>query len=410
MAAVRPFLGLRPRKDYAKEVAALPYDVFSSKEARAETAAHPLSFLCIDRAETQFPEGTDPYSPAVYEKAGELLKKWVKEGIYIQEEAPVFYVYELTRMGHSQTGVVGLTSLEAYENGGIQKHEKTRKDKEKDRICHVEGVNAQTGPIFLAYRGQKKIRELLQRIKSGTAEYDFIKEDGVRHRVWVVTEAQELLAIERAFEQVETLYIADGHHRAASAAAVSKKRRALCTKLTGDEPFLYLLSVLFSDEELTILDYNRVVSDLGVWTPEAFLQELARSFEIEGREAACRPEHKGCFGMYLGRRWYHLTAKEAIKQPDVVEGLDAALLQREVLGPLLGILDPTTDQRIAFVGGVRGMEELEERAEETGGVSFSLYPTSMEELFGIADAGRLMPPKSTWFEPKLLSGLFIHTL
>lgn len=413
MAVIRPFRAIRPAQGLAEQTAALPYDVYNRQEAKEAVKDAPLSFLRIDRAETCFDDSVDTYDARVYEKARELLAEQIQDGVYVTEEKPCYYLYELVMDGRSQTGIVGCASIDDYERGVIKKHENTRADKEEDRIRHVDALNAQTGPIFLAYRDRDDLREVVLRQKKNAPLYDFTSEDGISHRVYRVEGDEDTGRIRELFGNMEQIYIADGHHRCASAVKVGQKRRREHPGYTGEEEFNYFLSVLFPDSELKILDYNRVVRDLNGLTEEAFLQEIAEQFSVEctGKEAV-RPARKGQFGMYLGGRWYCLSAKDtdAGKKTNPVEGLDVSLLQDTLLGPVLGIKDPKTDKRIDFVGGIRGLSELERRVHTDMAVAFSLYPTSIAELFAVADAGLLMPPKSTWFEPKLRSGLFIHSI
>ena len=413
MAVIRPFRAIRPAQGVAEQTAALPYDVYNRQEAKEAVKDAPLSFLRIDRAETCFDDSVDTYDARVYEKARELLAEQIQDGVYVTEEKPCYYLYELVMDGRSQTGIVGCASIDDYERGVIKKHENTRADKEEDRIRHVDALNAQTGPIFLAYRDRDDLREVVLRQKKNAPLYDFTSEDGISHRVYRVEGDEDTGRIRELFGNMEQIYIADGHHRCASAVKVGQKRRREHPGYTGEEEFNYFLSVLFPDSELKILDYNRVVRDLNGLTEEAFLQEIAEQFSVEctGKEAV-RPARKGQFGMYLGGRWYCLSAKDtdAGKKTNPVEGLDVSLLQDTLLGPVLGIKDPKTDKRIDFVGGIRGLSELERRVHTDMAVAFSLYPTSIAELFAVADAGLLMPPKSTWFEPKLRSGLFIHSI
>ncbi len=410
MAIVKPFLCVRPEPGIASRVAALPYDVYSRAEAKAETEREPLSFLRIDRAETQLPDEVDTYADCVYEKAKELLTGMMEDGSFLQETVPCYYVYELTMDGRSQTGIVACSSIDDYASGVIRKHENTRADKEMDRIRHVDACNAQTGPIFLAYRARAEIRGIVDGAKEQEALYDFVSPDGIGHRVWRIGEPGQVRALEAAFSQVPSTYIADGHHRAASAVRVGLKRREENPGWRGDEPFNYFLSVLFPDDELMILDYNRVVKDLNGMTAEEFLEAVSGKFSVERTGGApFRPGRKGTFGMYLDGCWYRLETR---REPsgDPVEDLDVSVLQDTLLGPILGIGDPRTDTRIGFVGGIRGLSELERRCREDMRVAFAMYPTSIGELFQVADASSLMPPKSTWFEPKLRSGLFIHLL
>ncbi len=411
MADIRPFAAFRPAKGLESRIAALPYDVYNREEAAGEVKKNPDSFLAIDRAETSFGLETDTYAPEVYRKAAELLQKEIGEGKFVQDAAPFYYLYEQTWQGRSQTGIVACAAVRDYENQVIKKHENTREDKEKDRICHVDTCDMHTGPIFLAYRANQTLKELTERGKMQEAACDFISEDGIRHRVWVISEPEKIEKIREAFEKIPCLYIADGHHRCASAVKVGLKRRGENPAPTGQEGYEYFLSVIFSDEELHILDYNRVVKDLNGLDREEFLEKLAASFVVEKKGTQpLSPEKKGTFGMYLEGEWYQLTAKEEILSEDAVEGLDVSLLQKYLLEPVLGITDPKTDKRIDFVGGIRGLGELERRVKTDCQIAFSMYPTSISELFAVADAGRLMPPKSTWFEPKLRSGLFLHSL
>ena len=411
MAVVKPFICIRPAKEHAAEVAALPYDVYNRKEACAAVKGNPLSFLNIDRAETQFSDDVDTYADCVYEKARELLDSQIADGIYVTDAGDHYYLYELTMDGRSQTGIVACCSIDDYVNGVIKKHENTREEKELDRIRHVDTVNAQTGPIFLAYRQNIALKEIVAEEKTKPALYDFVSDDGIRHRVWRIDGADRTDAIEAAFAAIPSTYIADGHHRAASAVKVGLKRRTKHPGYTGEEPFNYFLSVLFPDEELMILPYNRVVRDLNGMNTEQFFEKLKEKFELEeiGKEPYA-PVQKGTFGMYLDGTWYALKILPQYRSADPVKGLDVSILQDHLLAPVLGIGDPRTDQRIDFIGGIRGLKELERRVGEDMEVAFSMYPTSIEELLSVADAGLLMPPKSTWFEPKLRSGLFIHRL
>lgn len=411
MATIRPFKSVRPRVDVASKVAALPYDVYNRQEALEEVVKEPLSFLKIDRAETQFDKDFNPYDARVYEKARDLLQDMINEGILIKEDKNCYYVYELTMEGRSQTGLVGCAAIDDYLDNVIKKHENTREDKEVDRINHVDVCNAQTGPIFLAYRSQKSINEVVDRVKKKTPLYDFVAPDGVKHTVWIIDEKSDLETIYTGFQAIQSVYIADGHHRTASAVKVGLKRRKENPNYTGDEEFNFFLSVLFPHDQLMILDYNRVVKDLNGYSKEEFLSVITKSFSVEevGVEPY-KPLEKATFGMYLEGIWYKLTAKEEIRSEDPVEGLDVSLLQNHLLTPILDIKDIRTDKRIDFVGGIRGLRELEKRANSDMKLAFSMFPTSIKELFEVSDAGQLMPPKSTWFEPKLRSGLFIHEL
>ena len=411
MAKIRPFRAIRPMEGLADKIAALPYDVYNRQEAKAVVEGDAHTFLRIDRAETQFPDDVDTYDECVYQKAKELLEEQIAKGEFITEETPCFYLYELIMDGRSQTGIVGCASIDDYVNGVIKKHENTRADKEADRIHHVDTLNAQTGPIFLAYRDREDLKAIIAKYKSGKAVYDFTSDDGICHRVFIVDDAGDMEQIAKAFADMGNVYIADGHHRCASAVKVGLKRRDEHPDYTGEEEFNYFLSVLFADSELMIMDYNRVVKDLNGYTTEEFLTKIEEVCTVEmiGEEPVC-PAAKGQISMYLADNWYRLTIKENLLNNDPVKGLDVSLLQDNVLRPLLGIEDPKTDKRIDFVGGIRGLKELERRVHADMQVAFAMYPTSIAELFSVADAGLLMPPKSTWFEPKLRSGLFIHSL
>ena len=411
MAQIRPFKAYRPCKGMEERIAALPYDVYNRAEACEVVKKNPESFLAVDRAETQFGEDVDTYADCVYEKADQMLREKILEGKFVQDPTPCFYLYELTMDGHSQTGVVGCASIDDYRNNVIKKHENTRADKEEDRIRHVDTCSMQTGPIFLAYRAKEDLKKKIGELKKQTPVYDFVSEDGIGHRVWVIDNDLDVAMIEEAFGKIPAIYIADGHHRCASAVKVGLKRREQYPDYTGEEEFNYFLSVIFPDEELRILDYNRVVKDLNGMDAATFLTRIEEYFAVEKKgQSPYRPMEKGTFGMYLENEWYGLSAKEEIKSEDAVEGLDVSLLQNDLLDPILGIMDPKTDRRIDFVGGIRGLGELERRVHTDMKVAFSMYPTSIAELFAVADAGRLMPPKSTWFEPKLRSGLFLHEI
>jgi uncharacterized protein (DUF1015 family) len=411
MAQIRPFRAYRPCKGMEERIAALPYDVYNRAEACEVVKKNPESFLAVDRAETQFGEEVDTYADCVYEKADQMLREKILEGKFVQDPTPCFYLYELTMDGHSQTGVVGCASIDDYRNNVIKKHENTRADKEEDRIRHVDTCSMQTGPIFLAYRAKEDLKEKIGELKKQAPVYDFVSEDGIGHRVWVIDNDSDVAMIEEAFGKIPAIYIADGHHRCASAVKVGLKRREQYPDYTGEEEFNYFLSVIFPDEELRILDYNRVVKDLNGMDAATFLTRIEEYFAVEKKgQSPYRPMEKGTFGMYLENEWYGLSAKEEIKSEDAVEGLDVSLLQNDLLDPILGIMDPKTDKRIDFVGGIRGLGELERRVHTDMKVAFSMYPTSIAELFAVADTGRLMPPKSTWFEPKLRSGLFLHEI
>ncbi len=411
MAVIRPFSAIRPAQELADKIAALPYDVYNREEAKEAVSGNPQSFLRIDRAETQFDDSVDTYAPQVYQKAHDILWGMVEDGSFVKEEKDCYYIYELTMNGRTQTGITACASIDDYEQGVIKKHENTRAEKEQDRINHVDICNAQTGPIFLAYRANAAINEVVAAVKKENALYDFVSDDGIRHRVWVISDVKQIHTVEGAFASIGEIYIADGHHRAASAVKVGQKRRKEYPDYTGEEQFNYFLSVLFPDEELMIMDYNRVVKDLNGMSEEAFLEKTSQLFEVEELGTrAVKPQGKGRFTMYLAGKWYgcRIPDKEIPDHP--VAGLDVSILQDRLLSPVLDIEDPKTDSRIDFVGGIRGLKELERRCSTDCKVAFAMYPTSIQELFAVADAGLLMPPKSTWFEPKLRSGIFIHAL
>ncbi len=413
MAIFRPFKAIRPLPEFASKVAALPYDVMNSKEAAQAVEGNPYSFLHVDKAEIDLPEGTDLYSEKVYLKARENLDKLETDGICKQDECERFYVYRQIMNGRSQTGLVGCVSIDDYINGVIKKHELTRADKEADRINHVDYCDANTGPIFLTYRPQSEISSIVADwSKNHTPDYDFVTDDGIANTVWVINCNETNKKIAKLFADVDYLYIADGHHRAASAVKVGLKRREQYPEYNGSEEFNFFLAVLFDCNELEIMDYNRVIKDLNGYTPDEFIAKISENFTVEAAgKTAYKPEKTHTFGMFLENNWYKLTAKEGtFNQADPVEALDVSILQNNLISPVLGINDPRTDKRIDFVGGIRGLGELERRANDDMCLAFSMYPTTLKELMDIADASRIMPPKSTWFEPKLLSGLFIHKL
>ena len=413
MAVFRAFKALRPTKEKAAAVAALPYDVVNREEAAAIGKENPDSFLHVDRAEMDLPAETDLYDVKVYQKAKENLHKMEETGVLVQDHKPCYYIYELVRKGKVQTGIAGCASIDDYLNNVVKKNELTRSDKELDRINHVDVCDANTGPIYLAYRYTDALSALLEQWKKEhKAAYDFTEEDEITHRVWVIDGDEAISQIQGEMEKIPALYIADGHHRAVSAVKVGLKRRQENPDYTGEEAFNYFLSVVFPYDQLTILAYNRVVRDLNGQSVEDVLEKIKENFDmtiVPGFPA--KPVEKHCFGMYLDGFWYLLKAKpELYEGKDVVGQLDSQILQDVVLGPVLGIGDPRTDKRIKFVGGSHKLRELQTLADETRGVAFALYPTSMEDLMQIADESKLMPPKSTWFEPKLRSGIFVHKL
>ncbi|MDY4692570.1 MAG: DUF1015 family protein [Blautia sp.] len=413
MAVFQAFKALRPVKEKAAAVAALPYDVVNREEARSIGEKNPDSFLHVDRPEMDLDPGIDLYDPRVYAKARENLDRMEEEGLLVQDQTPCYYIYELVRKGKVQTGIVGCSSIDDYLNNVVKKHELTREDKEQDRIHHVDVCDANTGPIFLACRYTDCLLEIINDWKlSHEAVYDFTEEDDITHRVWVIDDYSVTKSIYEEFGKIDSLYIADGHHRAASAVKVGLKRREQNPAYTGKEEFNFFLSVVFPYDQLTILPYNRVVKDLNGLTVKAFLAALKFHFELMLMPGfPCKPVEKHCIGMYVDGQWYHLKAwPDAYENRDVVGQLDVSVLQDKVLDPILGIKDPRTDKRISFVGGSHKAAELAEMADKTGGVAFVMYPTSMEDLMRIADESKLMPPKSTWFEPKLRSGLFVHKL
>ncbi len=413
MAVVRPFRALRPDSKLVAKVAALPYDVMSSDEARVMVKDNLTSFLRIDRAEVNFPEPIDVHHPSVYSKAREILLQMIADKVYQQDENDCFYIYQQIMDGRKQTGLVCSTSIDDYLNDIIKKHEHTRPDKEQDRIDHIDTTQAHTGPIFQTYKTQPVIEEIIRVwTTQHTPIYDFMAEDGVSHICWVINCEDTIKQLVASFEQVENLYIADGHHRSAAALKVGLKRRESNKQWSGREEYNYFLSVLFPETELKILPYNRVVSDLAGLSDDQFLQRVRENFVVEiAPNQPYQPDEKQTYGMFLAGMWYKLTPKpEACSPSDPVKQLDVAILQDCLLHPILNILDPRTDQRIQFVGGIRGTKELEHRVNQDMKVAFSLYPTAITEVMDVADANKVMPPKSTWFEPKLRSGIFIHLL
>jgi len=413
MAGIYPFRAERPNKDVVAEVAALPYDVYNRLEAKAEVERHPRSFLRIDRPETNFGPDFDMYSEESYETARRLLWESFEDGTYVEDEKKVYYIYELIMDGRHQTGIVAAASVDDYLSGVIKKHENTRAEKEADRINHIYTCKAQTGPIFLAYRDDDTINGVVSRVKTGEKLYGFTSEDGITHNVWIIDNDEDIEKVRDAFAAIDSIYIADGHHRAASAVKVGTRLREEHPDYDGTEEYNSFMSVLFPESELKILPYNRVVADLAGYSEEEFIEEMANVVDIEKSDSPVSPTVKGTMGMYMGDTWYRLTVKTELMSDDPVDGLDVSLLQNLILEPVLGIEDPKTDKRIDFVGGIRGLGELERRVNAESGdsvVAFSMYPTTIEELFNVADAGLLMPPKSTWFEPKLRSGIFIHKI
>jgi len=418
MADFRPFRALRPRPEYAAEAASLPYDVMDAAEAREMVRGKERSFLRIDKPEIEFPEGQDPHAPEIYAKAKELFELRKADGTYIREERPCAYIYRQIMDGRAQLGLVGTISAQDSIDGRVKKHEMTRADKEIDRITHVSTLGAQTGPIFLTYRKRSRLTEILNNWSlQHKPVYDFVSEQKVHQTVWVVDSAARLAEIRRELAEVESLYIADAHHRHMSAVRVAELRRQEMGEYTGDEDFNYYLAVLFASDELKLMDYNRVISGMNGLSLPVFLEKCRRKFIVEKEEPGerVRPRQRHTFGMCVragsGAQWYHLRAKDGTFDPaDPVKSLDVSILQNNLIAPVLGITDPRTDGRIDFVGGIRGLAELERRVMGDMDVAFAFYPATLEELMAIADTGAIMPPKSTWFEPKLLSGLFIHEI
>ncbi|MGI6468148.1 MAG: DUF1015 domain-containing protein [Syntrophomonadaceae bacterium] len=414
MAVIRPFRALRPIPALVDKVAALPYDVMSSQEAREMVGDNPYSFLHVDKAEIDLDESIDLYDERVYARARSNLDKMVAEGVFIQDQAACLYIYRQKRGQHIQTGLVACLSIDDYLNDVIKKHELTRADKEQDRTRHVDICDAQTGPIFVTYRSQEQIDSIIsQWIARQPALYDFVSEDGIGHTVWKIDQEEVINRLQQLFSPIDSLYIADGHHRSASAVQVGLQRRADNPHHTGQEEYNYFLAVLFPDHDPCIMGYNRLVRDLNNHTPQGFIELLKKDFEVEpySGEGPYQPQAPKSFGMYLEGQWYVLKARPgSYDADDPVARLDVSILQNNILGPILGITNPRTDKRIDFVGGARGLSELEKRVAQDMKIAFAMYPTTIADLMAIADAGRIMPPKSTWFEPKLRSGIFIHKL
>ncbi|MBR3588933.1 MAG: DUF1015 domain-containing protein [Clostridia bacterium] len=413
MAIFRPLKAIRPLPQFADKVAALPYDVMNSEEAREMVKGNPYSFLHVDKAEIDLPEGTYLYSDEVYSKAKENLYKLVSDGICIDDAEAKYYIYRQIMNGRAQTGIVGAASIDDYIEGRIKRHEFTRADKEEDRIRHIDTCDANTGPIFLTYRHKSEISAFIKSYcEENSPLYDF-ESDNVQQTVWEISNKNLISDLENMLSDAGDYYIADGHHRCASAAKVGIKRREENPGFDGTEEFNFFLAVLFADSDLEIMDYNRVIKDLNGLTAEEFLNKISEKFDIE-KHLGCepfKPTEKHTFGLFMEGIWYKLTAKEGIfDKNDPVDRLDVSILQNNLISPILGITDPRTDKRIDFVGGIRGLKELERRVASDMKIAFSMFPTTLDDLMSIADAGKVMPPKSTWFEPKLLSGLFIHKL
>ncbi len=414
MITLKPFSALRPQKEYVKECAALPYDVMSSDEAREEVKGKPYSFLHIDKAEIDLDRSIDIYDERVYKQAAKTLQNLEKIGVYKQESEKKFYFYREIMDGRAQTGIVGCASIDDYLENRIKKHELTRADKEEDRIRHVDTLSAQTGPIFLAYRKSETLDEIIDVETRKKPMYDFLSTDGVQHTVWKSSSKEVDEKIEGAFKELDSLYIADGHHRAASAVKAGLKRRENAGDFTGEEEFNFFLSVIFPADSLKIMDYNRILYDINGMTGDEFLAAVEKSLGKVTKwekEGVCRPQKLHTVGMFVENSWYLVEFKKEICNADTPsKRLDCAILQNEFLSPVLGINDPRTDKRIDFVGGIRGLEYLQKRCQEDAKVAIAMFPTSLDELMSVADAGEIMPPKSTWFEPKLRSGIFIHKI
>ncbi|MBN2227868.1 MAG: DUF1015 domain-containing protein [candidate division Zixibacteria bacterium] len=412
MAIVRPFKGLRPKPDMAKKVASPPYDVLSTEEARNIAQNNPYSFLRVNKAELEFDPGTDPYSEEVYKRGKDNLMKLYRDGVMIRDEEPSFYIYRLTMNGRPQTGLVSLASVDEYDQGTIKKHEHTRPEKVADRANHIAYLEAQVGPVFTTFKYRETVDAIFKNITAQKAETDFVADDGVRHELWVVDDSATVDAITKAFGEIPELYIADGHHRSASASEVRRRKQEQNPNHTGKELYNFFLHVCFADKELSILPYNRVIKDLGTMTTEEFLKKISDKFDVAQHQGDINPEIAHTFGLYLGRQWYALTAKPGTFDADSpTRSIDASILGDNLIAPILGIENPKTDKRIDFVGGIRGTKELVklvDSGEYT--LAFSLYPTSIRQLLNVADAGEVMPPKSTWFEPKLRSGMVVNLL
>ena len=413
MATVRPFKAVRPARERVQDVISLPYDVMNRSEAAAMAEGNPHSFLHICRSEIDLPDQEDPYDASVYQKAKENIAKFIEDGTFIEDDSPCLYIYREIMDGRVQTGIVGCVAVDEYQNNTIKKHEFTRVEKEKDRINHFDVCDADTEPVFLTYRDDKRIRTIMEGyVANHEPEYDITSDDGIQHTLWVVDDPELVRSLTGLFDEIPALYIADGHHRSASACKVGLKRREEHPDYTGDEEFNFFMAVIFPDNDLKIFDYNRVVKDLNGSTSEEFLDKIREAgFDVEEKGSDIYyPEGKHIFAMFLDGKWYKLTARDSIIPDHVTESLDVAVLQNSLLHPILGIEDPRTDKRIDFVGGIRGLEELEKRVNDDMKVAFAVYPVDVDDLLRVADNNMVMPPKSTWFEPKLGSGLFLHSL
>lgn len=410
MSKIRPFRGMRPRPEQAAAIAAPPYDVVDYDEARAYVENRPHSFLRVEKSEIELDRNLDTLDERIFANGAKNLRQLLDEGLMIQDEHPCFYLYQQKMGDHVQVGLVVGASVAEYQQGTIKKHEHTRADKEEERTRHVDVLGANTGPVFLTYHARPEIDAVVNKIRQRKPEVDFVAEDGIGHVLWVISDPQEVKQFEELFAQIPHLYVADGHHRSAAASRVQLARQKRNPKHTGEEAYNYFLTVVFPHDQMKIMEYNRVVLDLKGYTPDSLRAAISKSFEIS-ETSHPSPERPTTFGMYLDGKWYRLSAKSgSYPQDDPVGSLDVSILQNNLLQPLLGIENPRTDKRIQFIGGIRGTGELEKRAAKHGGVAFALYPTSIEQLMAIADAGEVMPPKSTWFEPKLRSGMVVRSI
>lgn len=412
MPLIRPFAGLRPQNTYTESVIAPPYDVLNTQEAIARAEGKPWSFLHISRPEIDLPPDTDPYSPQVYAKGVENLQKMLDAGVLAQDSTENYYLYQLIMGDHVQTGLVAAASVEAYDNGQIRRHEFTRPDKEDDRVRQIDALNAQTGPVLLAYKQHTDLQALIDVLIQAKPDADVVADDQIRHRLWVVSDKSNINKISSIINKMERLYIADGHHRSAAASRVAKQRREQNPQHSGEESYNYFLTVMFPDVQMKILPYNRVVKDLNGLDEKTFLTLVERVFFLNARRTAFEIEHPTDMGMYCLGKWYYLmTPAGIIPKDDPVKSLDVSILSDQILTPILGITDLRRDKRIDFVGGIRGTNELEKRVDSGEmAVAFAMFPTSLEQLMKVADADQIMPPKSTWFEPKLADGLVSHVL
>lgn len=411
MPLIQPFRGLRPAIKYASDVVAPPYDVLNTAEARERAKGHPLSFLHISKPEIDLPEGTDPYSDEVYQKGAENLQKLINDKILMRDDKAHYYVYRLVMGEHEQIGLVVAASVADYDTNRIRKHEYTRPDKEDDRVRQIDALNAQTGPVFLTYRNNDVVESITSKVSKTAPLYDLTADDGVKHTIWLVSDDEDIKTLTLTFDAMDCLYIADGHHRSASASRIAAQRN-IGLKDTGNSAHDYFLSVIFPDNQMQILDYNRVVTDLNGLSEDEFITKIKQSFSVEAVNTVYKPTKSTEFSMYLKDQWYKLEIKSnLIPENDPVASLDISLLQNNLIEPLLGVSDPRRDKRIDFVGGIRGLSELEKRVNSGEmKVAFALYPTSLAQLMDVADANEIMPPKSTWFEPKLADGLISHVL